>query len=228
MKKINFDLKWAQTLDGQLADDDNVSKWITSPRERAETHRVRNSYDGVMIGANTFIRNASRLTVRDFPRKRGATQPVRIIVDARARLGKAISQDVDLYEELYSNVPRPTLILSSQIFDEREGLFSEKFTSDFTSPKFLSELQRAIARGARRMGRSIDSVLTEGGSKLISAFLAREAFSKLFVSIAPIITGGARNRISLSRTLSNRLRADLEDIKILEGDIFLASRRVET
>jgi hypothetical protein len=74
-KKIRFDLKWAQTLDGQLSDDFHVSKWISSKEERVETHRLRRDYDAVLVGATTFIKDLCKLTVRDCETEAHEKQP---------------------------------------------------------------------------------------------------------------------------------------------------------
>ncbi len=77
--------KWAQTASGDLCDEDGNSKWITGPRARAYTHWLRQKYDVIVVGANTWILDQPKLTVRDcaLPHRRN---PVRAIFDPKNRI----------------------------------------------------------------------------------------------------------------------------------------------
>ena len=44
-KKIMFAAKWAQSVNGLLADDSGSSNWISSPTSRSYTHFLRQKYD---------------------------------------------------------------------------------------------------------------------------------------------------------------------------------------
>ncbi|MBF0205943.1 MAG: bifunctional diaminohydroxyphosphoribosylaminopyrimidine deaminase/5-amino-6-(5-phosphoribosylamino)uracil reductase RibD [Oligoflexia bacterium] len=70
-------LKWAQTLDGQLATSSGDSKWITSEAARKEAHRLRAKYQAVLVGTNTVITDNPKLNVRY---GLGDQQPYRIII----------------------------------------------------------------------------------------------------------------------------------------------------
>ncbi|MBS1959581.1 MAG: bifunctional diaminohydroxyphosphoribosylaminopyrimidine deaminase/5-amino-6-(5-phosphoribosylamino)uracil reductase RibD [Bdellovibrionales bacterium] len=85
LHKIVWIAKWAQTLDGDMADAKGDSKWITGPKSRAYTHWLRQKYDVIVIGAETFLKDHPRLTVRDCaqPHRRN---PMRVIVDPKNKL----------------------------------------------------------------------------------------------------------------------------------------------
>ena len=91
MRELEITLKWAQTLDGQLADDDDQSQWISGPEERRYTHSVRARHDGIVVGAQTFLKDLCQLTVREAPLL--GVQPVRIILDPRGRVREALAGD---------------------------------------------------------------------------------------------------------------------------------------
>ena len=57
-------LKAALTLDGQLAASDRSSRWITAAAAREDSHRLRSSFDAVMVGSGTVIHDDPQLDVR--------------------------------------------------------------------------------------------------------------------------------------------------------------------
>jgi diaminohydroxyphosphoribosylaminopyrimidine deaminase/5-amino-6-(5-phosphoribosylamino)uracil reductase len=77
--------KWAQTPNGFLADDNGHSKWITNEKSRAYTHWLRQKYDVIVIGAETYLKDLPKLTSRDSapPHHRS---PIPVIFDPKAKL----------------------------------------------------------------------------------------------------------------------------------------------
>ena len=57
-------LKAALTIDGQLAASDRSSRWITGAAAREDSHRLRSSFDAVMVGSGTVIDDDPQLDVR--------------------------------------------------------------------------------------------------------------------------------------------------------------------
>src|SRR4051812_23200542 len=93
-------LKWAQTLDGQLADDRDQSQWISGLEERKYTHQLRARHEAILVGAQTFLKDCCQLTVRGVSLR--GPQPARVIMDPRGRLLEAISCDRQLMSILES------------------------------------------------------------------------------------------------------------------------------
>ncbi len=71
-------LKIASTLDGQLADEDGRSKWITGPSARREVARLREASDAVVVGSGTVETDDPRLHTRSRSRA-----PSRIVIAGR-------------------------------------------------------------------------------------------------------------------------------------------------
>src|SRR6185295_12600900 len=71
-------VKWATTLDGKIATRTGDSRWISCEKSRAWLHQWRDTFQAIMVGSGTVL--------RDDPMLRGAkTRPVRIILDTNAR-----------------------------------------------------------------------------------------------------------------------------------------------
>lgn len=74
--------KWAMSLDGRIATARGESKWITSEEARRRGRQLRAGVRGVMVGIGTVLADDPSLTLRDVE----GDQPVRIVVDSKARL----------------------------------------------------------------------------------------------------------------------------------------------
>jgi diaminohydroxyphosphoribosylaminopyrimidine deaminase/5-amino-6-(5-phosphoribosylamino)uracil reductase len=70
--------KWAMTLDGKIATRTGDSRWVSNERSRAWLHRFRDSFQAILVGSGTLL--------RDDPTLRGSKRaPSRIILDTSAR-----------------------------------------------------------------------------------------------------------------------------------------------
>ncbi len=76
--------KWAMTLDGKIATRTGDSRWISGGASRRLVHRWRAVGDAVMVGIGTALADDPELTARDVDGP--VRQPLRIVVDSRARL----------------------------------------------------------------------------------------------------------------------------------------------
>ena len=74
-------LKLAATLDGRIATRTGASKWISSPPSRALVQQMRARADAVLVGVETVLADDPRLTCR----VKGASQPLRVVLDRRMR-----------------------------------------------------------------------------------------------------------------------------------------------
>ena len=67
---------FAQSLDGKIATSTGHSKWIGNQENLVHAHRMRALCDGILVGANTYLRDNPRLTVRNVE----GDDPVKIIL----------------------------------------------------------------------------------------------------------------------------------------------------
>jgi len=174
-------LKAAVSLDGRIATSTGSSRWITGRLARAAVHRLRARYPAIMVGAGTALADDPELTARTEPP--APRQPLRVVVDSRARL--PISARM-------LRAPGTTVVATTPLAPpERVRALEEAGAEVLTLPSSagrvdLPALLDALGR------RGITGVLLEGGSTLNGAMLAQGLVDKVMFFVAPMLIGGQR------------------------------------
>ncbi len=141
-------LKWAQTIDGYLARPNFDSKWISNKYSRQLVHQMRAQEDAIMVGRNTAYRDDPALTVRDWFGK----NPVRLVLDPRLVLPPGLK----LFDGKVS-----TLCYNRIKSEVNSGLE----LINIKTPDFLMGILDDLYQ------RQINSILVEGGAKLLGSLL---------------------------------------------------------
>jgi GTP cyclohydrolase II len=207
-------LKYAQSLDGRIATATGDSKWISGEPERRVSHALRAACDAVLVGAGTTVRDDPELTVRLV----SGASPTRVVLDSTLRL------------PLSAKVLGPeaaTLVMTTERSDagrRRElgarGVGVEVVPGDAGQV----DLDAAMAR-LRALG--MESVLVEGGARVITGLLARGLVDRIIVAVAPIVIGRGTeaveslgvNRVSDGIRLANRSIVPVGDDVLLAWDV---------
>lgn len=232
--------KWAQTLDGALADSRGTSQWITGPSARAHGHWLRLKYDVTAVGLNTFIQDRPSLTVRDCWRP-NLHQPHVCIIDPA---GKANPSDPSFKKAmenlLAADQDRKVALLCPW---HRHGALKERIPAELTllgfehSPNqrsFGAALQEAWTKqdNMKWLGRPPQSIYIEGGGTLLSLLIEANALDVLHVFTAPMLLGGAALRVGgsteKSPDLSMAAHFDILSTSLLDNDMLveLVPRRI--
>lgn len=139
-------LKWAQTADGFLARENGDSKWISNESSRRLVHKWRGEEDAILVGLNTARNDDPALTVRDWNGK----HPTRIVLDSNIEL----SSDLKLFDGEVKTL----------VFNRRENRDDEKIEFVKYDGRLTSVLDALHERG-------IQSLIVEGGAKVLSSFI---------------------------------------------------------
>ncbi|MFI0942173.1 bifunctional diaminohydroxyphosphoribosylaminopyrimidine deaminase/5-amino-6-(5-phosphoribosylamino)uracil reductase RibD [Streptomyces sp. NPDC021020] len=202
--------KYAATLDGRIAAADGSSRWITSAESRADVHRLRAQADAVVVGSGTLLADDPHLAVRGVD---GAVQPLRVVVDTRARIRPTARVLDDA---------APTLVAVAKDADTAHlgGLDLVRLPyapGPAAGPRGLD----VTALLAELHARGVRSVLLEGGPTLAGAFVAAGAVDTVVGYLAPALLGagpGALGPAGIS-TLAQALRLDVTDVARLGPDL---------
>jgi diaminohydroxyphosphoribosylaminopyrimidine deaminase / 5-amino-6-(5-phosphoribosylamino)uracil reductase len=171
-------LKAALTLDGRLATARGESRWITGPAQRRDARRLRRLHDGVAVGIGTVLADDPMLLPqppvrRPFPR---------VIFDSRLRLPLASR----LVRSARSS---PVWVLGLEGNNRKKTLLERRGVTVIQAP---SAGPRVPLRWAMRelWRRGVRSLMVEGGSELLGAFLSARLLDAVALYRAPLLLGG--------------------------------------
>jgi diaminohydroxyphosphoribosylaminopyrimidine deaminase/5-amino-6-(5-phosphoribosylamino)uracil reductase len=198
-------LKLATSLDGKIATRTGDSRWITGPEARERVHELRHEFDAILVGAGTALADDPLLTDRSGKTRRRPL--VRVVLDEALKLSSE-SRLVQTAEE------SPVVIFA--------GDASEDSVSELEARGV--EVVRDAAKGRdfksileELGGRSIQSVLVEGGASVAGRLLDARLVDKVSFFIAPLIIGGSDAHTAVAgkgaETLAEAL--ELRDAEII-------------
>jgi diaminohydroxyphosphoribosylaminopyrimidine deaminase/5-amino-6-(5-phosphoribosylamino)uracil reductase len=173
-------VKWAQSLDGRIATADGDSRWISSEEARRFAHQLRSEHDAVMVGIGTVLADDPELTVRLV----SGRNPVRVIVDSKLRIPTSA-------RVLAEGQPSRTLVATLETTSVDRAREIEKLGAEVIR---LQQAQKHAGLDLMRLfqelgERGINSVLVEGGNRIITSLLNLRMLDRLVVIIAPKIIG---------------------------------------
>ena len=197
-------IKAAQTLDGCVTDFRGASKWITSETARKEAHRLRSSYDAILVGANTVSRDNPQLTVR---RVKGRN-PLRVVLDPSLRLNpRAALFDTRRAGTLVFTSARAMSMRKSTVAKlSHRGVYI--LGLDKGSPLNLRVILRTLA------ALGVSSVLVEGGPFTTGKFVQQKLVNRLHCFVAPKLVGEGLQTLTLKSPLSLKSSIALRDITV--------------
>ena len=176
-KKIPFvTAKFACSLDGKIATASGQSQWISCEESRKFVHKLRDINDGIMVGIGTVLADNPSLTTR----LDGGKNPVRIIVDSKARTPL---DSKFLNDGAAKNIIAVTANAPLEKISALKNLGAEIIIAG-ESQVDLKILMQELA------SREITSVLLEGGGTLNFSMFRAGLIDKVFAFIAPKVIGG--------------------------------------
>lgn len=216
-KKPFVVLKAAMTLDGKIATATGQSKWITNETSRAYGYKLRDIYDGIMVGINTVIEDNPMLTAR----VDGGKNPIRIVVDSSLR--------IDINANVVQDKSAKTIVATTDKADKDKILKLQAQDVDVIVVDKDKNDKVDIEKLLDILGQqNICSILVEGGATLSGSFVAKKLVDKVYFFIAPKIIGGKEAKTPVAGTgiLNLQEALTLKDIQFekLEEDILIIGR----
>lgn len=211
-------LKTAMSLDGKIATASGESQWITNEKSRYEGHRLRDIYDGILVGINTVLQDNPSLTTR--LREYQGKNPVRIVLDSQARLPLDSKLATD-------GAARTIVAVSAKAPADRVEALKKAGLEILTAGTGMVDAAELMHQlGA--MG--ITSILVEGGGRVNFSLLEAGFVDRVYAFVAPKLIGGSKALTPVEGAGFDKLSqaVELVDIKTrLLGDDVMITGRVQ-
>ena len=175
-------MKIAASLDGKVATSTGKSKWITGKEARQYVQELRREADAILVGINTVIKDDPRLTIRSKGQgKESQKQPLRVIVDSRARTPLRAKVLKGLAKTVVATTRYADKVRIKALEDRGAKVLivgSKKGKVDLV--KLMKELGKL----------DIVNLLIEGGGEINASAFASRLVDKTVFFLAPRIIGG--------------------------------------
>lgn len=182
-------LAWAQSLDGCIGRKDGGRLALSGPESSRMTHCLRAAHGAILVGIGTILADDPRLTVR----LASGPNPRPLVLDPTLRTppsSRLVERDVQ----------KPWIFASMNPPAGKEG-----HNPDYEARcEALERLGcRIIPVGSNQAGRlnlhealaylarqGIETLMVEGGAKILAAFVSERLADRVNVTVAPILVGG--------------------------------------
>jgi GTP cyclohydrolase II len=174
-------VSYAQSLDGSVATSQRRPLILSSAESLVLTHALRASHKAILVGIGCVLADNPRLTVRLIP----GSNPQPVVVDS------------DLRCPLAANLLKNDGICPWIVTTDKAGMERQK-TLEQAGARVIRV--KAGRRGWVHLGSllevladaGIESLMVEGGSKIITSFLVDRLVNQVVVTVAPLFVGGLR------------------------------------
>jgi diaminohydroxyphosphoribosylaminopyrimidine deaminase/5-amino-6-(5-phosphoribosylamino)uracil reductase len=171
-------LKAALTLDGRIATRTGDSQWITTPAQRRTARALRRQFDAVCAGVGTVIADDPRL----LPTPAVARPFTRVVLDSHLR--------IPLQSKLVRQARRSRVwVLACASHPRRRQELEARGVRVLIGPPKHGRVSLPWALGVLRQ-EGIWSLMVEGGSEVLGAFLHARLMDQVALFRAPLLLGG--------------------------------------
>jgi diaminohydroxyphosphoribosylaminopyrimidine deaminase/5-amino-6-(5-phosphoribosylamino)uracil reductase len=216
-KRAFVSLKVASSLDGQMALQSGESQWITSPMCRQEGHYLRAFHQATLVGSKTLIMDDPQLNVRhpEFPNFKNKA----VVLNQSGEILKS-SNNQKLFA---AHDPEDIYV----VVGESSGVRNSEAAQVLVAPEGAGGLQlKSVFELLFQAG--INSVLVEGGARVLGQCLEQGLADRLYLFQAPILMGSSFGRswsegLHISR-MSEKITLRNQIVKRFGPDIMITGR----
>ncbi|MBO8130669.1 MAG: bifunctional diaminohydroxyphosphoribosylaminopyrimidine deaminase/5-amino-6-(5-phosphoribosylamino)uracil reductase RibD [Candidatus Marinimicrobia bacterium] len=215
-KKLPYiTLKFAMTLDGFIADVSGNSKWISSDKSRILVKTKRKSYDAIMVGIGTVLKDNPEL----LPAEKDGFIPYRVIIDDLLNI--PITARL-----LNDNFRKRTIIVTKNVaknkkINELKGRGVKIVISKENDFGWI-DLNDALKKLA---DFGITSIYCEGGSQLAGSLINENLVDEIEIFIAPKIIGKGINFVSgFCKSIDEYIKLKFTNVEKIEEDLHIIGK----
>ena len=234
-------LNAATSIDGKIATVNGDTK-ISSALDLKRVHGLRREADVILVGISTVINDDPLLTIRHGMNKKGTKNPIRIIIDSKARIplhSKIVKTANQIETRVVVTSKAPTnnlkkleqkglkIIVLDQGTEEEDREDREDRWEENGKKVDLKKLFDQLEK------EGVSNVLVEGGGEINWSIIKNNLFDEIIITISPLIIGG-KKAISLVggegyKTINESVKIKLSRIqKKSNGEIILHYKNIKT
>ncbi len=179
MKRPFIIISYAQSIDGSIASKEKQQIVLSGQKSMVLTHRIRTVCDAILVGIETVLADDPRLTVRLVEGK----NPQAIILDTRLR--------IPLTSKLIKSSDMSSWIVGAK--DNSKNRIDELTRAGATIfPCAIGPNGKIDLHALMRMltGAGVNSLMVEGGSRVITSFINAGLVDQFMITISPKLVGG--------------------------------------
>ncbi len=228
-------LNAATSIDGKIATINGDTK-ISSDLDLKRVHGLRRESDVILVGISTVINDDPLLTIRYGMNKHDTKNPIRIIIDSKARIplrSKIVKTANQIETRLVVTSKAPSknlkkleerglkIMMLDQGTEDRE-VRGEDNGEKVDLKKLFDQLEK----------EGVSNVLVEGGGEINWSIIKNNLFDEIIITISPLIIGG-KKAISLVggegyKTINESAKIKLSRIqKKSNGEIILHYKNIK-
>lgn len=192
-------LKWAQSADGKIANEDFSALKISTDTTNRLVHRWRSEEASIFVGTKTALNDDPLLTTRLWP----GNNPVRLVIDRHLKLPLSLQ----IFNEASKTI----------VFNEikNEVVNNAHFFKIGSVENMVPEILTALFQ------LNIQSVLVEGGTKLLQSFIDLNCWdeARVITNEALTIGNGIQAPVISNSLLKNKIKFSTDNIAIYQTQI---------
>ncbi|MFW5786505.1 MAG: RibD family protein [bacterium] len=189
----------AQSVDGRIATITGASRYISGPETTTLAHEIRDHADAILVGIGTVLQDDPELSCR-IP---GGTSPTRVIMDGRLRIpaqSRIVETAGSIATVLYTSPE------AGGNHPERVRELTDRGVQVLETPARAGKLViEALLESLFQEG--VRTLFVEGGSRVLTSFLAARAIDTMLFVIAPLIMGAGTPVLAPNEDTSTTPRA---------------------
>lgn len=225
MSRPFVEANFAMTVDGKISTRAFAPTGFTSARDKRRLLQIRARGDALLVGRRTLETDNMSMTLpsaglREERLRRGQTaEPLRVIVSARGDLRRDL--------KVFRSPGAPIVVFTTASMPRATRGWLEKFADVRLAPRSRTiEMREVLAVLGRDYGSG--TVVCEGGPTLLKALVEARLLDRLYLTIAPLIFGGAGAPTLLGpaarSVLPRSVPLRMEDFEVSEGEAFATYR----
>ena len=173
-------VKLGMSLDGKIASAQGKSQWITNTASRARSHLLRAQNDAILVGTNTFLNDNPKLNVRGT--LTSFSNPLRVFLDRNLKIFPS--------KEILDNVLKyPSIIVYGNKANDSNFCIWKRANVEILKVNDASDGINLTLLCKVLATKGINSLLVEGGGKVVKSLLLEGLIDKLIIYKSGVIIG---------------------------------------